>query len=63
MDVNGRGIPTHCRCGECVRLLTSRTVKNPGRLFHSCPYGDEVMLLAMYFVELVVLSGNWFELT
>ncbi|CAG7869996.1 unnamed protein product [Brassica rapa] len=41
MDVNGRGIPTHCRCGERVRLLTSRTVKNPGRLFHSCPYGDE----------------------
>ncbi|KAF8044809.1 hypothetical protein N665_6623s0001 [Sinapis alba] len=40
MDV--RGIPTHCRCGERVRLLTSRIVKNPGRLFHSCPYGDEI---------------------
>ncbi|XP_056849785.1 uncharacterized protein LOC130499586 [Raphanus sativus] len=41
MNFNGRGIPTHCRCGERVRLLTSNTMKNPGRLFHSCPYGDE----------------------
>ncbi|KAG5393455.1 hypothetical protein IGI04_023418 [Brassica rapa subsp. trilocularis] len=47
MDVNGRGIPTHCRCGERVRLLTSRTVKNPGRLFHSCPYGDELETLTI----------------
>uniref|UniRef100_A0A0D3AHF0 GRF-type domain-containing protein n=1 Tax=Brassica oleracea var. oleracea TaxID=109376 RepID=A0A0D3AHF0_BRAOL len=39
MDI--RGIVTHYRCGEHVRLLTSRTVKNRGRLFHSCPYGDE----------------------
>ncbi|RIA05158.1 hypothetical protein BRARA_K00553 [Brassica rapa] len=42
MNFNGRGIPTHCRCGERVGLFTSKTVKNPGRLFHSCPHGDEV---------------------
>ncbi|KAG2317398.1 hypothetical protein Bca52824_020520 [Brassica carinata] len=41
MNFNGRGIPTHCRCGERVELFTSKTVKNPGRLFHSCRYGDE----------------------
>ncbi|KAJ0244113.1 hypothetical protein HA466_0193330 [Hirschfeldia incana] len=41
MNFNGRGIPTHCSCGERVSLFTSKTVKNPGKLFHSCPYGDE----------------------
>ncbi|KAF3580268.1 hypothetical protein DY000_02033489, partial [Brassica cretica] len=47
MNFNGRGIPTHCRCGERVGLLTSKTVKNPGRLFHSCPHGDELEILIM----------------
>ncbi|XP_020866215.1 uncharacterized protein At4g04775-like [Arabidopsis lyrata subsp. lyrata] len=36
-----RGIPTTCRCGEAVRMGTSRTAKNPGRLFHSCPNGSD----------------------
>ncbi|CAH8354850.1 unnamed protein product [Eruca vesicaria subsp. sativa] len=37
-----RGFPTHCHCGSTVSRHTSRTKNNPGRLFHSCPYGDEV---------------------
>ncbi|CDY67939.1 BnaCnng57060D [Brassica napus] len=36
-----RGIPTRCNCGEATALFTSKTVKNPGRLFHSCPMGSE----------------------
>ncbi|KAG7536808.1 Zinc finger GRF-type [Arabidopsis suecica] len=35
-----RGFPTRCRCGETVKMGTSRTAKNPGRLFHSCPNGS-----------------------
>ncbi|KAG2323740.1 hypothetical protein Bca52824_006468 [Brassica carinata] len=41
MGDTGRGFPTHCRCGARVSRHTSRTRTNPGRLFHSCPYGDE----------------------
>ncbi|KAL1192073.1 hypothetical protein V5N11_029971 [Cardamine amara subsp. amara] len=41
MGDRGRGFPTRCRCGEAVRMGTSRTAKNPGRLFHSCPNGTE----------------------
>ncbi|CDY22241.1 BnaC02g25450D [Brassica napus] len=36
-----RGIPTRCNCGEASALFTSKTVKNPGRLFHYCPMGSE----------------------
>ncbi|KAG2311374.1 hypothetical protein Bca52824_022931 [Brassica carinata] len=36
-----RGIPTRCNCGEKVARFTSRTVKNPGRLFYCCPMGSE----------------------
>ncbi|CAH8389274.1 unnamed protein product [Eruca vesicaria subsp. sativa] len=36
-----RGFPKYCQCGEEVVIKTSRTVKNPGRLFHCCPYGSE----------------------
>ncbi|CAH8333189.1 unnamed protein product [Eruca vesicaria subsp. sativa] len=41
MEDTNRGIPTHCRCGSPVSRHTSKTKTNPGRLFHSCPYGDE----------------------
>ncbi|XP_018487836.1 uncharacterized protein At1g43920, Chloroplastic-like [Raphanus sativus] len=36
-----RGFPTHCPCGSRVSFRTSKTIANPGRLFHSCPYGNE----------------------
>ncbi|CAH8306756.1 unnamed protein product [Eruca vesicaria subsp. sativa] len=36
-----RGFPTHCPCGSRVSRRTSKTPTNPGRLFHSCPYGNE----------------------
>ncbi|XP_018474301.1 uncharacterized protein At4g04775-like [Raphanus sativus] len=36
-----RGMPKACRCGEEAVIRTSGTVKNPGRLFHCCPYGSE----------------------
>nr|VDC66004.1 unnamed protein product [Brassica rapa] len=36
-----RGFPTFCRCGEEAVIKTSGTAKNPGRLFHCCPYGSE----------------------
>ncbi|CAH8390341.1 unnamed protein product [Eruca vesicaria subsp. sativa] len=36
-----RGIPAHCNCGARVSRNTSRTKNNPGRLFHSCPFGNE----------------------
>ncbi|XP_010506945.1 PREDICTED: uncharacterized protein At4g04775-like [Camelina sativa] len=41
MADQGRGFPTRCRCGEAVRIGMSRTAKNPGRLFHSCPRRSE----------------------
>ncbi|XP_010446234.1 PREDICTED: uncharacterized protein At4g04775-like [Camelina sativa] len=41
MGDQGRGFPTRCRCGEAVRMGTSRTAKNSRRLFHSCPRGYE----------------------
>ncbi|CAH8390794.1 unnamed protein product [Eruca vesicaria subsp. sativa] len=30
------GILTRCNCGQAVSRFTSKTVKNPGRLFHCC---------------------------
>ncbi|KAG2266102.1 hypothetical protein Bca4012_076457 [Brassica carinata] len=36
-----RGFPKFCRCGEEAVIKTSGTTKNPGRLFHCCPYGSE----------------------
>ncbi|XP_018443696.2 uncharacterized protein At4g04775-like [Raphanus sativus] len=36
-----RGIPRRCNCGKAVSCFTSRTVENPGRLFHSCPLGSK----------------------
>ncbi|CAH8375382.1 unnamed protein product [Eruca vesicaria subsp. sativa] len=36
-----RGFPTHCPCGARVSRRTSKTSTNPGRLFHSCPHGNE----------------------
>ncbi|CAN7052552.1 unnamed protein product [Brassica rapa subsp. trilocularis] len=41
MGDSGRGFPTYCRCGTRVIRRTSKTITNPGRLFHKCPYGDE----------------------
>ncbi|CAH8254426.1 unnamed protein product [Arabidopsis lyrata] len=41
MGDKGRGIPSRCRCGEDVVLRTSKTIKNPGRLFYACRYGEE----------------------
>lgn len=39
---DGRGFPKLCRkCGEGCEIFTSKTSKNPGRLFHSCPNGSE----------------------
>uniref|UniRef100_A0A0D3C404 GRF-type domain-containing protein n=1 Tax=Brassica oleracea var. oleracea TaxID=109376 RepID=A0A0D3C404_BRAOL len=36
-----RGIPTRCNCGEAVNRFTSKTIQNPGRLFHCCPLGSQ----------------------
>ncbi|XP_010440686.1 PREDICTED: uncharacterized protein At1g43920, Chloroplastic [Camelina sativa] len=41
MGERGRGFPKKCRCGENAFLRTSKTVKNPRRLFNACPNGDE----------------------
>ncbi|KAG7640688.1 MULE transposase domain [Arabidopsis suecica] len=41
MGDRGRGIPSRCRCGEDVVLRTSKTVKNPRRLFYACRCGEE----------------------
>ena len=44
-----RGIPRKCRCGAGSVIKTADTLKNPGRLFHCCPYGSkEVILLLIY---------------
>ncbi|KAL9830694.1 putative transcription factor GRF family [Arabidopsis thaliana] len=37
-----RGLPIKCRCGAGSVVKTSETMKNPGRLFHCCPYGSKV---------------------
>ncbi|KAF8111960.1 hypothetical protein N665_0070s0030 [Sinapis alba] len=39
-DTSG-GIPRKCRCGATSMIMTSETVKNPGRLFYCCPYGSK----------------------
>ncbi|CAH8392069.1 unnamed protein product [Eruca vesicaria subsp. sativa] len=36
-----RGFPKYSRCEEEAVIKTSGTQKNPGRLFHCCPYGSE----------------------
>ncbi|WZZ33954.1 hypothetical protein YC2023_017355 [Brassica napus] len=37
-----RGFPSFCKkCGEAAKIFTSKTIKNPGRLFHGCPNGSE----------------------
>ncbi|EOA29684.1 hypothetical protein CARUB_v10016007mg [Capsella rubella] len=41
MGDQGRGFLRRCRCGELVRMGTSKTAKNPGRLFHSCSNGSD----------------------
>ncbi|KAL0735165.1 hypothetical protein Bca4012_011375 [Brassica carinata] len=43
MAETGRGFPISCGCGARVSRRTSRTKTktNLGRLFYSCPYGDE----------------------
>ncbi|CAH8308005.1 unnamed protein product [Eruca vesicaria subsp. sativa] len=41
MGDRGRGFPTNCPCGARVSRRTSKTITNLGRLFHSCPYGNE----------------------
>ncbi|ESQ52492.1 hypothetical protein EUTSA_v10017745mg [Eutrema salsugineum] len=41
MEIQGRGFPKRCRCGETVVMKTSGTAKNPGRLFHACPHRKE----------------------
>ncbi|XP_020871414.1 protein starmaker-like [Arabidopsis lyrata subsp. lyrata] len=35
-----RGFPKNYRCGEPIVMKTSKTARNPGRLFHACPFGD-----------------------
>lgn len=44
MEDRARGFPTFCRCGARVSRWTSKTITNPGWLFHSCPHRDEVCL-------------------
>ncbi|KAH0870166.1 hypothetical protein HID58_077188 [Brassica napus] len=39
-----RRIPTRCKCSEAVSRFTSKTVKNPGRLFHRCSMGSELVV-------------------
>ncbi|ESQ37494.1 hypothetical protein EUTSA_v10002853mg [Eutrema salsugineum] len=41
MECQRRGFPKRCRCREAVLMKTSGIAKNPGRLFHACPYGNE----------------------
>ncbi|KAL0680392.1 hypothetical protein Bca4012_008374 [Brassica carinata] len=37
-----RGFPSACKkCGAGAVIFTSKTTKNPGRLFHGCPNGSE----------------------
>ncbi|XP_020869481.1 uncharacterized protein At1g43920, Chloroplastic-like [Arabidopsis lyrata subsp. lyrata] len=36
-----RGLPKKCRCGAESVIKTADTLKNPGRLFHCCPYGSK----------------------
>ncbi|XP_013713396.1 uncharacterized protein At4g04775-like [Brassica napus] len=37
-----RGFPSACKkCGAAVEIFTSKTTKNPWRLFHGCPNGSE----------------------
>ncbi|KAF8091631.1 hypothetical protein N665_0440s0001 [Sinapis alba] len=37
-----RGFPSSCKkCGEASVIFTSKTTKNPGRLFHGCPNDNE----------------------
>lgn len=37
-----RGFPRFCKkCGAGFVIYTSKTTKNPGRLFHGCPNGSE----------------------
>ncbi|KAL9293779.1 putative transcription factor GRF family [Arabidopsis thaliana] len=38
-----RGFPKECRCGEPIMMKTSNTARNPRRLFHACPFGDNVI--------------------
>ncbi|KAF8082636.1 hypothetical protein N665_0817s0010 [Sinapis alba] len=38
---DGGGIPRNCRCGAKSKILTSESVKNPGKLFYRCPYGSK----------------------
>ena len=42
-----RGLPIKCRCGAGFVVKTSETMKNPGRLFHCCPYGSKVVILLL----------------
>lgn len=48
MGEQGRGIPKICRCGEAVSMKTSKTVKNPGRLFHACPFARDGVSVDIY---------------
>lgn len=55
MGDRGRGIPKICRCGEAVVMNTSKTVKNPGRLFHACPFGRDGVSINIY-VDCLMIS-------
>ncbi|KAH0884241.1 hypothetical protein HID58_060337 [Brassica napus] len=43
-----RGIPTRCNCGEAVNRFTSKTIQNPGRLFHCCPLGSQKAMMTRH---------------
>ena len=37
-----RRFPKKCRCGEPIVMKTLNTNRNPGKLFHACPFEDNV---------------------
>ena len=52
-----RGFPSACKkCGAGAVIFTSKTTKNPWRLFHGCPNGSEEVNNLTLFVFVYVLS-------
>lgn len=52
-----RGFPMICRkCGEEAEIFTSKTLKNPGRIFHGCPNSsEEVRNWSLFYFLVYVL--------
>lgn len=51
-----RGFPSACKkCGEAAEIYTSKTAKNPGRLFHGCPNGSEEVINLTLFIFLCLV--------